>query len=107
MQTKSLLERLYLADARRKDLELRFGTLSRPSTKLRAEMNRTWQEEERGGGGEGGGEGGSETGVSPRNFLHGNVPGSVVIAPVRAQNFLFFISHISPVSKNELFKTGF
>ena len=95
MQTKSLLERLYLADARRKDLELRFGTLSRPSTKLRAEINRTWQEEERGGGGEGGGEGGSETGVSPRNFLYGNVPGSVVIAPVRAQNFLFFISRSS------------
>ena len=85
-----------MADARRKDLELRFGTLSRPSTKLRVEMNRTWQEEERGGGGgEGGGggdDGGNETGVSTTNFLHGNVPGSVVIAPVRALSFFFSYS---------------
>ena len=50
-----------------------------------------------GGGGEGGGEGGddgergNETGVSTTNFLHGNVPGSVVIAPVRALSFFFFL----------------
>ena len=37
-QTTSLLERLFVADKRRKDLELRFGSLARPSTKLRVEL---------------------------------------------------------------------
>lgn len=37
-QTKSLMERLYLSDARRRDLEARFGTLARPSTNLKQKL---------------------------------------------------------------------
>ena len=39
-QTKSLLERLFLSDVRRRDLEARFGTLARPSTNLKQKLTR-------------------------------------------------------------------
>lgn len=38
-KTKSLLERLFLSDMRRRDLEARFGTLARPSTNLKQKLN--------------------------------------------------------------------
>ena len=85
-QTKSLLERLYVADARRRDLEARFGTLARPSTKLRVEIDRSWhhqpnnqdREEDRDKDG---------AGVEPRTLskkqrVYGNVPPSIVVAPI-------------------------
>jgi hypothetical protein len=37
-QTKSLMERLFLSDVRRRDLEARFGSLARPSTNLQQKL---------------------------------------------------------------------
>jgi predicted HicB family RNase H-like nuclease len=103
-QTKSLLERLFVADARRRDLEGRFGSLARPSTKLRVEIDRSWhQQYEDDDNLEDEEEDAQENEIhgldrkkkkkkkkrteekKRKNFLHGNVPPSIVVAP---QNLL-------------------
>ncbi len=100
-KTKSLLERLYAADIRRRDLEARFGTLSRPSTQLRAKQANLNNPAARrrdlveaaaqrsggsgsGSGGDGsGGTGGSEGGAGSFRPvpLHGNIPPGIIVDP--------------------------
>ena len=66
-QTTSLLERLFVADKRRKDLELRFGSLARPSTKLRVELHASFTN--------------SKQQSSKQHQMHGNIPHGVIVAP--------------------------
>ena len=88
-QTKSLLERLFVADARRRDLEVRFGTLARPSTKLRVEMDRSWHNppaaaansHSRTGGQPEEAVGTSKERGDKNVRLYGNVPPTIVAAP--------------------------
>ena len=96
-KTKSLLERLYAADIRRRDLEARFGTLSRPSTQLRAkEANLSNPVARRrdlveaaaprtGSAGSSGGAGSGSIRDKPCTFrpvpLHGNIPPGIIVDP--------------------------
>jgi len=103
-QTKSLLERLFVADARRRDLEGRFGTLARPSTKLRVEIDRSWQhqtnnqdrEEDRNRGKDGSGDGPRV--CSKEHRVYGNVPPSIVVAPTNLLDRSF--TPAEPVMQN-------
>ena len=94
-QTKSLLERLFLADARRKDLEIRFGSLARPSTKLRVEMDRQHISSDATDD--------DSKNTTTRRILHGNIPSGIVIAPEHLHDGRFTPSEpVLPQYKNIL-----
>lgn len=100
-QTKSLLERLFLADARRKDLEIRFGSLARPSTKLRVEMDRHTNSNISSDATDDDSDKSKNT--TTRRILHGNIPSGIVIAPEHLHDGRFTPSEpVLPQYKNIL-----